>query len=84
VQKSQKEICSFADVFIPVGRLVDYCAHFRHGFNGDDTLDRKVRLIIDIIARQDMIYWMPAAPTIISNMYSVNSQINSLITIEQR
>jgi hypothetical protein len=34
-------------VYIDVGCLIDYRTHFRHGFNGNDALDRKVGLVID-------------------------------------
>ena len=34
-------------VFVYITRLLDDRAHFRHGFDGDDALDCKVRLITD-------------------------------------
>ncbi len=34
-------------VFIDVGCLIDYGAHFRHGLNANDALDRKIGLVID-------------------------------------
>ena len=48
--------------------MVGYCAHLRHGFNGDDALNREVSLVTDI----QVICGGPVLSTICQSLYAVN------------